>query len=528
MRETARSQRKAPFRSNISTDSIPAPTAGWDAISALASMDPDRAVQLDNWIPRPGWIEPRRGYIQWATGMTDPVETLMPYYGDTTVDDKLFAIAGDTIYDVTDTGAAVATTVTTLTSARCQYTTFTNTSGLIYLVVCNGVDTPRIYDGSTWATMSITGPTSSTFVQPFVYAGRLWFVAEGATVTKIYYLALGAISGAATGFEVGPYMSLGGYVNSVASWSVDTRQTVNDYMAIISSRGEVIVYVGTDPSSANTWQLVGRYMLGRPIGRRCATKIGGDLAIITVDGVTSMNTMLLADRTGGIKGSITARILGAVNAATSAYHQNYGWQLLAHPHESIAILNIPISTNTEQMQFVRNNLTGAWCRFLGINANHWELFQDDAYFGGNDGIVYLWNYDAADDGEPINCTAKFAWNYMRSRGYSKRFTLIRPVITSDGNVVPGVGINVNFGDGAPVSTPNAVSSSGPFWDAALWDDAIWPIEGAVTADWQTIGGDGNVVSVVVQVQTTETGSPSGVLLRLNSCDIMYERGGPLG
>ena len=37
---------------------IPAPVGGWDAISPLANMPVDRAVVLDNWIPRPGWIEP--------------------------------------------------------------------------------------------------------------------------------------------------------------------------------------------------------------------------------------------------------------------------------------------------------------------------------------------------------------------------------------------------------------------------------------------------------------------------------------
>ena len=41
--------------------SIPASIKGWDAISSVADMPPDHAVQLDNFIPRPGYLEVRRG-----------------------------------------------------------------------------------------------------------------------------------------------------------------------------------------------------------------------------------------------------------------------------------------------------------------------------------------------------------------------------------------------------------------------------------------------------------------------------------
>jgi hypothetical protein len=56
--------------------SIPASIKGWDQISSLANMEPDRAVQLDNWIPRPGYLEIRRGSRSWATGVgSGAVET---------------------------------------------------------------------------------------------------------------------------------------------------------------------------------------------------------------------------------------------------------------------------------------------------------------------------------------------------------------------------------------------------------------------------------------------------------------------
>ncbi len=528
VRLTAAARRRTPFRSNIQESTVPAPTGGWDAISALAQMPADRAVQLDNFIPRPGYIEPRRGSIEWATGMgsSTPVETIMAYYGGSSADDRMFAVAGTTIYDATSAGAATPTTVTTLSSARCEYTNFTNSSNLHYQFVCNGVDTPNIYNGTTWADTAITGVTQSDLVQPCVYNGRLWFTRINSLVPV--YLDIGAIAGAAHEFPIGNFAGMGGYLQRIATWSVDTRQTVNDYLAFITSRGQVIVYVGTDPADADAWQLVGVYNIGRPLGRRCSLKVAGDLAIITIDGVSSMNEALIADRSTGKRQSITERILGAINQATSTYGDNVGWQIISYQTESLVILNIPVTTNVTQMQFVMNALTGAWCRFpTGLNANVWEIFNDDIFFGGNDGVLYQWNVGSSDNGENISCVAKSAFNYFGDRGHVKRFTMLQPVLTSDGTVTPGTGINVDFGQNGTISTPVPSMGIGPLWDSAIWDTAIWPLDNTNQADWITVSGLGHCASVLTQVTTADNGSDLGVTLQLNSWQIMYERGGPL-
>src|SRR5580693_7130155 len=90
-----------PKRTVVQSVPLPAPVGGLDAISPLANMPLDRAVQLDNWVPRPGWIEPRKGSIPWSTGLGGanlPVQTVMSY-NDSSGDRKLFGVAGSTIYD---------------------------------------------------------------------------------------------------------------------------------------------------------------------------------------------------------------------------------------------------------------------------------------------------------------------------------------------------------------------------------------------------------------------------------------------
>lgn len=523
MRLTAAAQRKVPTRSSARPASVPASTGGWNTIDALANMPPTDAVQMDNIIPRAGWLEPRRGFEQWATGMgsTTPVESLMSYYN--TSSNQMFAAAGTTIYDVTGGGAAIPTTVTTLSSARCQHENFTNSAGTHYLVVCNGANDALIFDNTTWASMAVTVVNPATFIQPHAFKGRLWFVIDGST--DVAYLPIGAIAGAAARFPLGSFMGQGGYINAIASWTVDTRQTVNDYIAFITSRGQVIVYTGTDPTDATNFLLVGIYNLGPPIGRRCFLKIAGDLAIITLDGVVSMNQMLSTDRSASNRTSLSAKISPTVNAAIAAYGQNFGWQLTAYPRGTLAILNVPVVENGTALQYVMNTITGAWCQFLGINASAWGILGEDIYFGGDDGIVYQWDTTAGDDGSPITGTTATAFNYFGTRGRLKHFGMVRPILTTDGSVIPGIGLNVDFGQGAPISSPTTVATPTAEWDAAVWDTAEWPPNSSTSAYWQAIVGEGQCASIVTQIVTSANGAANGVTLNINGWDVTFAVGG---
>ena len=114
---------------------------------------------------------------------------------------------------------------------------------------------------------------------------------------------------------------------------------------------------------------------------------------------------------------------------------------------------------------------------------------------------------------------------ITARGQLKNWTLIRPIITSDGSLLPGVGLNTDYGTGAFVSLPTAVASTGATWDVSLWDVALWPWEGLTSADWQTISGTGQCCSVITSVQTLANGAANGVLLQLNGWDMAFEAGG---
>ena len=548
MRKTAIASQQPRFKSAglgvsdppyLTTDSVPASVGGWDTLSPIAQMPPDHAVVLDNWIPRPGYLEIRRGSDVFAvTGSSSPVETVMGYNASNTSSSKLYAAAGSIIYDITTGGGAdafsngfssgfltFAQVVTGLTSARWQYVNFSNSSSTHYLFIVNGSDHEMVYNGSTWANTTFTGPTAGTIIHIAAHKGRLWLVPTNSTL--VWYLAVGAITGAATSFELGDFMTKGGYIQAVATWSVDTRQTVDDYLCFITSKGQVIVYQGTDPSSSTTWALVGVYDVGVPIGRRCFLKVAGDVFIMTLDGILPLSQMLSTDRTAANRISLTAMIMDTFRQATNNYSGNYGWQFTAYPKGTLAIANIPTATDGSAVQYVMNTLTGAWCRFTGMNAICWEVFNDVPYFGSASGKVFQFDRDSGDASTPIVATAQSAFNYFNARGRRKRYTMVRPLITTDHNVNPGVGINVDYGSTGAVSTPTFSGVAGSLWDAAVWDTALWPGENSVTTSWQSLNGEGFCASIIVQASTIETGLSNGVTLRLNGFDVAMEPGGLL-
>ena len=122
--------RPNPQRRQVSVgQSIPAPIGGWDASSPLAAMPIQNAQILDNWIPRAGYVELRRGFVPQQTGFGSPIETLMPYRGGPS-GDLLFAASGGKIYDVTTQNAPPgAPAYSGAGSNRWNSTSFANAAG---------------------------------------------------------------------------------------------------------------------------------------------------------------------------------------------------------------------------------------------------------------------------------------------------------------------------------------------------------------------------------------------------------------
>ena len=488
---------------------IQPPVGGWDASSALATMKPDRAVELVNWFPEPGYIEIRRGYNYQAWDMvsdTTPVNSLMTWQGQGSTS-KMFAAAGSSIFDVSTEGVPSAS-VTGLSDSKWQWVNFTN-SGNTYLVICNGADSVRNYDGSSWSTPAITGATSSTFIHVNVHKKRLWFVQRNST--KAWYLATDAIAGAATSFELGSVFSRGGYLMAMATWTKDGGSGPDDYAVFISSRGQVALYQGTDPSSSTTWSLAGVFDYGAPIGRRCFARFGSDVLILTVNGLIPLSQSFAVDQSQQAQNAVTANIQQAMAEAARNYASGFGWDVCVYNKGTRLILNVPTVSGSVAEQYVMNTLTGAWCKFTNQNANCWIVWNDDLYFGDSTGSVYQADVGSADVATPITAYGQCAYQSFRSPGNLKRFTMVQPLVTSTNNARPSLGISTDFIETSEMSTASVQGVTGlTLWDSALWDSDTWAGTVSQINDWISIPAIGRFASVRFQAQTgvETTGSTS--------------------
>lgn len=496
---------------------LPIPTGGLDAISPLTSMPPDRAIILDNWFPQLRYIEIRRGHIQHADTAEagEPVESIMAYNAAAGSDDKLFAACNGKIFDVTT--STVSTEVTTLTNSRWQHINFSTSAG-IFLMCVNGADGVRYFDGSNWATATITGATAADLIHIAAFKGRVWFVEKN--TLDAWFLPPDSIQGKATRFPLGGTLKEGGFLQAIATWSLDGGDGPDDRIAFISSEGEVAVYAGTDPTNIATFQLQGVYTIGAPIGRRCFLKIGGDVAIICIDGVVPLSKAMVVARESVLAVTITANIQPLLNKDARNFKDLFGWELIGYPLGTRTILNVPQLENETAIQYVMNTVSGAWCRFTGMNANCWAIFQERLFFGGNDGIVMEADTGGDDDGQAISTDVRCAFNDCQEPR-QKLFVMARPFIISDGDVSPGIAINVDFRNSALVDTQPVTIESGALWDESLWDVASWPNEENLIADWVGLAAmEGNTVSIRMAVAAQSSGT-GDVILQLLAFQILF-------
>ena len=495
------------------TKVVPAPTEGWDAISPLASMDPKRAPILNNWVPRPGWLELRAGYEPWSwIGSNTPVETLMIYTAPTV--SKMFAAAGTVIYDVSSLGQH-DTAQSGLSNARWQYTNFFPGSGTTVIQCVNGSDNLRQYNGTAWSQPSISGLpgglTTAAICNIYAQKRRLWYIlgnGSGGRSTVVAFMPTDAISGAIAGtYDFGSLWSEGGYLVAMADWTIDGGSGPQDYAVFMSSEGQVTVFSGTDPTSSVNWSLVGTFNLSPPIGDRCFTKVGSDVAVITQAGVLPLSQSLSFDPSADRSVAITARIQNTMGQYAMQASSNFGWQVISYPAQQLAIVNVPLTQGSQQVQLVMNVLTGAWCQFTGWNANCFELFNDALYFGGNDGTINLAYEGGLDLITPIAADMQCAFNYFDDPGRLKRMTMVQPLMIANGIVTPTMGVDEDF----VISTstaPITILTGTTVWDTAVWDTSLWPALTAVNKPWLSVDAIGHALAIHMSVNIASSSSLS--------------------
>ncbi len=503
-------------KSPATTKTLAAPVGGLNTRDALGAMPDTDAVILQNYFPATTDVRARFGYTRWATGMGSMVETILAYSGGTT--DKLFSIAGGSVYNCTAGGAVGAAELAGLSNSRWQYVNIA-TPGGNFIEMVNGTDAPVLYDGTTWSNPSITGVTASQLNNINVHKNRLWFCQNGSL--KAWYLPVQSVAGAVNALDLSSFAPHGGYLMAMGTWTMDAGYGIDDMAVFVTSNGDVLVYRGTDPSSASTWALVGVFYTGSPIGRRCFTKYKGDLLLICQDGLAPLSAYLQSSRLNA-RALLTDKIQFTISNAVTQFGNNFGWECLAFSGENMLILNVPYGTQTGQQQLVMNTISGAWGNFTNWNAACWELYQDRPYYGSYGFLAKAWegNTDAGDD---IPFDGLQAFNSFGNSGYLKRFTMIRPTLYCNGAPAVQGNMNLDYDTAPPTATFSITPTTYASWDGATstWDNALWGASLSVSRNWQGASGVGYVAAPRV------LGAVNGLEFRWIDTTVVFEPGGIL-
>lgn len=496
--------------------SITSPIGGLNARDSYAAMPPQDAIILDNFFCSPTTVDLRKGSTNWVTGFPGAVETLMPYRSATT--QKLFAASGTAFYDATSSGAVGAAVVSGLTNARWQDINF-GTSGGQFLLAVNGADKLRGYDGTNWwadgdGTHDITGVDTKNIIHINSYKFRVFLIEKNAL--RFWYLPVSSISGAAASFDLSGLFKLGGYLQAMATWTIDNANGIQEYAVFLSSEGEIAMYSGTDPSNASTWSLVGMFRVGRPIGRRCFTRFASDIAVISADGLFPLSKALLTDRYQP-QDALSNKIINLINADVQSYSGNFGWQVILYPIGNKIIVNVPQVENSTQYQYVMNTITGAWSRFTGWNANCFASMQDVLYYGGAN-VVCKCDTGYSDNGAYITGEVKTAFQYFGSPAGLKRWTMVRPIFNTSGQMSPSIRLDIDFENIAPTAAATFVAANGTPWNTAKWNTFKWQSTPSIQKAWQGANGVGYAAAFHMKIVNNASS------VQWMSIDYVYERG----
>ncbi len=499
------------------TLSVPAPVGGLNDRDSIAAMRPTDAVILENWWVYPSYLQIRNGSINHVTGFASPVETLVEYLPESGAS-TLFAAAGNSIFNVTTAGALGAAVQTGLTNARWQDANIT-TPGGSFLYLVNGSDAPRLWNGTTWTTVTgasspaITGVTTTDLVHACVYKNRLFFVVKNSM--ELVYLPVLSVGGVAAFIDLGSVFRLGGSIQAAYTWTIDAGSGADDHLVVISTNGEVAVYSGTDPSSAANWRLIGVFTMGRPLGRRCGIKYGGDLAINTMEGVFPLGKGLLSSSVDR-RVSLTDKIQNLVSQAANANPLLFGWQLCLYPDQNMLILNVPQSVGNNY-QFAQNTITGAWTKFTGWDANVWLNASTGLYYADSSKVYKAWIGDL-DVSVPIQADVLPAFVNFGSQTFNKFVTMVRPYLLTSGAPSIVYGLNIDY---FPKNVTDALSYTAPtgmVWGSMVWGSMVWGSGLTNISDWNTVGSVANSAALRMKAQN------NGAMLQLSSIDYVYQPG----
>ena len=360
---------------------------------------------------------------------------------------------------------------------------------------------------------------SADLSQVWLFKERLFFI-EGDTASA-WYLPVESIGGAASEINLGSIFKKGGVLLFGATWSIDSGSGLDDVCVFVSDQGELAIFEGSNPGDASDWALVGVYDIGKPLNKRSFFKAGGDLAILTEDGIIPISEALQKDRAALQSSAISYPIEDAWKSAIANATSEYPISAALWQSQTILLIGTASKVGGLNVAFAANARTGAWSRIVGWDVRCSVIARDELYFGNNAGQVMTADTGGTDDGDfyTVTYVPKFQtfsdMQVANAAGITYRASTEIPV-----NLVGFSDYNVEN-----ISAAGAASSEidDAAWGVSVWGTFIWGGTGSreTFTEWQPVYSTGYALAPGLSFQVSQSAKPSFELLAVR---LRHEKG----
>ncbi len=530
---------------------LPAPIRGVIEVENWAYVKPGCANIIDNWFCTQKGLRLRGGTERWAK-LPDPVEIVRTGFDYVSGNvHRMFAATSTRIFDVSFADNPVPQTgVGTLTNGNFSTAQFATAGGDWLLAVNDVGDYVRRFNGTIWEFLDtayagtpsrIIGPAGSpadildgkglTYV--WKYRDRLFFI-QGGTMNA-WCLPTHAVGGTLISIPLSGAAKRGGSLLFGAVWSTDAGDSTDDKCCFFTDQGEVLAFSGTDPTNIANWRQDGRFDISKPLGKNGHQQLGGDVLVITVDGIVPLSAVFQKDITALSLAAISYNIepmwmreLKAKNA--------HPWTLAKWDEGDALFVTFPGGRDHKTQTVGVSNLhTGAWSRYVGWDAMCFMQLRGSLFFGTQDGLIQQVDSTGLDDarwdvgldrniGNTYCCKMVGGWEMFQVPPNQVTWFQARSAFFSSAHqpFEPQLAATTDYEFRIP-TPPNAGPDPGllDVWDQGLWDDAKWDQAGAGIAPvkntmWVSIGETGFSHAPIVQVTVGQQVKPDVELISISA------------
>ena len=373
------------------------------------------------------------------------------------------------------------------------------------------------------SAITITGVATAALTAPWVFAERLFFVEKN--TLSAWFLPVNAIGGAASEINLQGVFKKGGALSFGGSWSIDSGDGMDDRCVFVSTKGEVAIYTGTDPSTS--FVLQGRYDIGDPLGIRGHMRAGGDFMIATVDGIVPLSQVQTKDAAALSLAAVTRPI--ELIWGYEAAQNPESVELVKWTNEALGLVVLPSSDRSLAV----NLQTGAWGISTGWTMDCAAIYAGRAFGGFADGYIRALDETGNDDGAAF--VAKYCHAFMDfgNSALYKTPNMIRASFYAEAEFEFQAGVSFDYApnfDGAPAAVDISSALNYLIWGTGKWDVNTWyspeaaQLNVGITATWQSVYGGGYVMAPTIQITSNST---EKLNIELVHIDLNYEEGFPI-